>query len=201
MTFSSLRFILLAVGFTAAAADVEMCMVSVPCDITCLEYSCPVGQSLLADAANILCESSTCTVVDCCLPDPVPVGETCSNGLAGVESTGVCCMEECITCGGAECSTRVAGFGQFDCCVGPIVDTGVYCSESGEAPCIVDEDVQRCSNGVAGVDGAFSTCCSAECGLCDHSDCIGKGWDDCCVAAILESGVSCGDTVEAPCIQ
>lgn len=48
-------------------------------------------------------------------------------------------MEECITCGGAECSTRVAGFGQFDCCVGPIVDTGVYCSESGEAPCIVDE--------------------------------------------------------------
>lgn len=54
--------------------DVEMCMVSVPCDITCLEYSCPVGQSLLADAANILCESSTCTVVDCCLPDPVPGG-------------------------------------------------------------------------------------------------------------------------------
>lgn len=31
------------------------------------------------------------------------------------------------------------GFGQYDCCVGPIVDTGVLCSESGDAPCIVEE--------------------------------------------------------------
>lgn len=67
------------------------------------------------------------------------VGETCSNGISGVEAAGVCCKEECGTCGGTGCSTRVPGFGQYDCCVGRIVETGVLCSESGDAPCIVDE--------------------------------------------------------------
>lgn len=62
-------------------------------------------------------------------------------------------------------------------------------------------DVPRCSNGVAGVDGAFNTCCSAECGLCANHDCAGQGYDECCVTAILAADISCGVSVEAPCIQ
>lgn len=69
----------------------------------------------------------------------VEVGQTCSNGIPGVEAAGVCCKAECGTCGGTGCSTRVPGFGQYDCCVGPIVDTGVSCGDSVAAPCIIDE--------------------------------------------------------------
>lgn len=65
--------------------------------------------------------------------------ERCSNGVPGVESTGICCRGECGTCGGTGCSTRVAGYGQYDCCVGPISRTGASCGDSVAAPCIIGE--------------------------------------------------------------
>eukprot|EP00903_Cladosiphon_okamuranus_P006313 g6189.t2 len=247
--------------------DVPLCGDLKPCPASCQGYSCPLGWSLAQGAASSLCPG-ICSNLDCCEQESFsPGGKTCSNGIPGVEAAGVCCKEECGTCGGTGCSTRVPGFGQYDCCVGRIVETGVLCSESGGAPCIVDEDAERCSNGipgvestgiccaeecgtcggtgcstrvpgfgqydccvgpisrvgvscgvsveapcivedmprcsngVAGVDGGFNTCCSPDCGLCDHSDCVGRGWDECCVAAIVAAGVSCGVSVEAPCIQ
>lgn len=67
-------------------------------------------------------------------------------------------------------------------------------------PCHLDS-LPRCANGLAGLDGPLGTCCKAECGTCDTSgNCIGPGNDDeCCVAAILSDGVSCGVSGEAPC--
>lgn len=62
--------------------------------------------------------------------------------------------------------------------------------------------VPRCSNGVVGLDGAFNTCCSVECGMCNVSDCSGHGYDECCAAAIVAADVSCGVSVKAPsCVQ
>ena len=66
--------------------------------------------------------------------------QVCSNGIAGVESSDVCCMAECGTCGGAGCGRRGQGAGLTadDCCVGRIRDAGVFCGDSGAAPCIID---------------------------------------------------------------
>ena len=63
----------------------------------------------------------------------------CSNGLDGVETSGVCCVAECGTCGGSGCGSRAqaAGLTAADCCVGRITDENVYCDDSEVAPCII----------------------------------------------------------------
>ena len=65
--------------------------------------------------------------------------QVCTNGLAGVENSDVCCVAECGTCGGAGCGRRGQDFGLTadDCCVGPIRDANVFCVESEAAPCII----------------------------------------------------------------
>lgn len=67
------------------------------------------------------------------------VAQSCSNGLAGVESTSydVCCSIECTTCGGTGCALQNTTNGAADCCVTEIYDSGVLCVDSGEAPCIM----------------------------------------------------------------
>lgn len=61
--------------------------------------------------------------------------QECSNGLAGYESAGACCPIECGQCGGVGCSA----IGK-ECCASDIMATKVACSDSGEAPCIIDGD-------------------------------------------------------------
>ncbi|CAN0372924.1 unnamed protein product [Ascophyllum nodosum] len=61
----------------------------------------------------------------------------------------------------------------------------------------------NCSNGLNGVKNALGTvCCPETCGVCDGSDCSsihGTTADDCCASNIIDSGMYCGDGVEAPC--
>ena len=64
----------------------------------------------------------------------------CSNGVAGIETDGACCVTECGTCGGVGCGDRAkaAGLTADDCCVGRIFASGTSCDDSEAAPCIVD---------------------------------------------------------------
>ena len=72
------------------------------------------------------------------------------------------------------------------------------CSSSGSA--------STCRNGVFGVE-AGGVCCVTQCGRCGGVGCssraadFGLGADDCCIGSIMDSGMSCNDTMmEAPCI-
>ena len=72
-------------------------------------------------------------------PTPTPVEATCSNGIVGVEGFGECCTLGCGTCGGEDCRQRAreAGLEAGDCCATRIRASGVYCEDSGTAPCII----------------------------------------------------------------
>ena len=67
--------------------------------------------------------------------------QVCSNGLAGVERAGACCVAECGTCGGSVCGDQAAAAGLTadDCCIGRIKQAEVYCGDSGVAPCLIDD--------------------------------------------------------------
>lgn len=69
-----------------------------------------------------------------------PAAQTCSDGTPGIQSTSfdVCCSLECGFCGGPQCGLQNTTNGPFDCCVTEINDSGVFCSERGEAPCILE---------------------------------------------------------------
>ena len=69
------------------------------------------------------------------------VPSNCSNGLNGVENAmgTVCCPEWCEFCGGTGCAS-IPGAEEGDCCASSIVDSGVYCVEGEEAPCILVND-------------------------------------------------------------
>lgn len=65
--------------------------------------------------------------------------------------------------------------------------------------------VSVCNNGFPGIQSSDGlACCVTECGQCGEVGCstIGlpdHGAEDCCSTEIVENGVSCGDTSEAPC--
>lgn len=61
--------------------------------------------------------------------------QTCSNGLPGYEAANMCCPLYCGGCGGKGCSKRGDG-----CCTSDIKDSGVKCSSSKSAPCVIDTD-------------------------------------------------------------
>ena len=63
-------------------------------------------------------------------------GDTCANGLPGFDASGVCCPESCGQCGGVGCSSLGEG-----CCTSGVIDSGVMCSDSLAAPCIMDGDI------------------------------------------------------------
>ncbi|CAN0397850.1 unnamed protein product, partial [Pylaiella littoralis] len=97
--------------------------------------------------------------------------EKCSDGTPGVDGNGVvCCSSGCTQCGGPKCSTSsLPHFDGSDCCGGTIKESGVYCDESHEAPCIIRNpppDDQKCSDGTPGVDGNGVVCCSSGCTQC-----------------------------------
>lgn len=67
------------------------------------------------------------------------VGGTCSNGIEGVDNNGAaCCSLSCGTCGGRGCGSRPGG--SSECCRGRIKASGVYCDDSGAAPCIIGSE-------------------------------------------------------------
>ncbi|CAM9870929.1 unnamed protein product, partial [Ectocarpus sp. 13 AM-2016] len=62
-----------------------------------------------------------------------------SNGLEGIDGNGVVYRAlECGACGGLDCGTsgREFGLGSESCCGEGIIDSGIMCSDSREAPCI-----------------------------------------------------------------
>ncbi|CAN0243372.1 unnamed protein product [Ascophyllum nodosum] len=65
----------------------------------------------------------------------------CTNGIADVTSGRYCCALECGSCGGSDCHERAAeaDLTPEDCCVSLIRESGVYCDDSGAAPCISGE--------------------------------------------------------------
>lgn len=62
---------------------------------------------------------------------------TCSNGLAGIANNNgdYCCAEACGQCGGHGCASR--GGDDNICCTGKLIDR--LCSQTGEAPCFIDD--------------------------------------------------------------
>ncbi|CAN0056993.1 unnamed protein product [Pylaiella littoralis] len=143
------------------------------------------------------------------LPIVVTQAQTCSNSLAGYEASGVCCPVDCGTCGGSGCSQLGDG-----CCTKDVISSGVQCSSSRAAPCIIDGDIsgptsatsETCSNGIEGIDGNGVVCCPVGCGQCGGNGCGTSGaangldGDSCCGGGIKASGVMCSDSGSAPCI-
>lgn len=64
--------------------------------------------------------------------------DTCNNGIPGIQNAQACCVLECGQCGGHGCTTA-GGLGQVYCCSDIVLNSGIYCSVSGAAPCIVEE--------------------------------------------------------------
>ncbi|CAN0057819.1 unnamed protein product [Scytosiphon promiscuus] len=148
-------------------------------------------------------------------------GMMCTNGLAGVQSDEVCCLEECGICGGVGCSQRPGG--PLGCCMTELRDIDTSCSDSGAAPCIIDDyagdysyaleswgddeygGMMWCSSGIPGImSDKGEACCPIGCGQCGGPGCSSAGapdYDafDCCVTEIMDLGESCAATGEAPC--
>lgn len=81
-----------------------------------------------------MCQSSL-------LPSP---GEAkrCPEGITGIVSArdAVCCPLGCNKCGGPGCSTsgKDSGLGGESCCASIVMASEGLCSETGEAPCVLD---------------------------------------------------------------
>ncbi|CAM9196305.1 unnamed protein product [Ectocarpus sp. 13 AM-2016] len=169
-------------------------------------------------------------------PEPTPepgTGDTCSDGIEGIDGNGVvCCPLGCGQCGGTGCSSAGAanGLNSGSCCGGGIKYNGDYCDDTGEAPCIYgsapendddeggddegDDDSEEdddgsdgtCSDGIEGIDGNGVVCCPLGCDQCGGKGCFtagaANGLDSgsCCKGSIKDSGSYCDDTGEAPCI-
>ncbi|CAM9722429.1 unnamed protein product, partial [Laminaria digitata] len=67
-----------------------------------------------------------------------PEGQ-CANGVAGVQRDDICCDLACGECGGGGCGQRPGG--NTNCCTNRIRDSGLTCSATSMAPCIIDEEV------------------------------------------------------------
>lgn len=66
---------------------------------------------------------------------------TCVDGTPGVDGNNiVCCASGCSPCAGSGCSMNSLPLGGDDCCGTQIKESGVYCDDSGTAPCIIGSD-------------------------------------------------------------
>ncbi|CAM9730951.1 unnamed protein product [Ectocarpus fasciculatus] len=78
------------------------------------------------------------------MPVTAPTDEVvvCSTGIRGIESSdgAVCCPVGSTQCGGEGCSiVGLPDYGPESCCQSIGLSTGVSCSVSEEAPCVLDE--------------------------------------------------------------
>ncbi|CBJ26487.1 hypothetical protein Esi_0034_0004 [Ectocarpus siliculosus] len=63
-------------------------------------------------------------------------------------------------------------------------------------------DIERCSNGVYGIESSNGkACCALTCGSCGGVGCSGRpgGSYDCCESEIVEEGEACAATGASPC--
>ena len=67
--------------------------------------------------------------------------QICVDDIPGIRSSGdgdVCCNALCPLCGGEDCSdTGRYDLFETDCCYNKIKESGVYCDDVGEGPCII----------------------------------------------------------------
>jgi hypothetical protein len=114
----------------------------------------------------------------------------CSSGIA---RGNVCCAASCGTCGGTGCSSRPGGTGA--CCTGAVWQSAPSCTYSGP-PCVLTDP--QCVTGIQ----SGGVCCPPGCGTCGGTGCSGRpgGPANCCSGAILNSGVSCADSMP-PCVM
>ncbi|CAB1107438.1 unnamed protein product [Ectocarpus sp. CCAP 1310/34] len=69
--------------------------------------------------------------------------DTCTNGIEGIDGNGVvCCPLGCGRCAGEGCTAFGSenGLAADSCCGNAIKASGRLCSETGSAPCIIDEE-------------------------------------------------------------
>lgn len=77
----------------------------------------------------------------------VQLGETCSNGLPGIDGSteagvSVCCPIACGSCGSALCSSSDPP--DTSCCPDHIVDSDQGdCADTGAAPCVISGEGTR----------------------------------------------------------
>ena len=65
---------------------------------------------------------------------------TCPNGLPGVADGDARCAEACNVCGGVHCGNIAGTNGATDCCSGVILASGLFCDDTGAAPCVMTYD-------------------------------------------------------------
>ncbi|CAN0255216.1 unnamed protein product [Pylaiella littoralis] len=91
-------------------------------------------------------EPGMCTDAPCIIGTPPSTStstsetNTCIGGTEGIDGNGVvCCPLGCGECGGSKCGKAgtAAGLGADACCGGAIKDSGVYCDDTYQAPCII----------------------------------------------------------------
>lgn len=56
---------------------------------------------------------------------------------SGIQNENVCCLKECGSCGGKNCSTRVGG--ADNCCMSNIYIKNKYCNTASDVSCIIPE--------------------------------------------------------------
>lgn len=60
----------------------------------------------------------------------------CKNGI---KSGDVCCMQECVACGGPECN--LGPIGAINCCVGDIRNSSKICSSDEDVGCKIPKGI------------------------------------------------------------
>ncbi|CAM9959250.1 unnamed protein product [Scytosiphon promiscuus] len=179
----------------------------------CCECDCEgFGDSCGSDGYDCKNGFSECYVVDdfCETTDVV--------GLIGTNDIGsVCCPTGCGQCGGAGCGSSGAGEGldNTDCCINGVLNNQEMCSDSGEAPCVIETrivtpEADTCDSlGIVAIEGSNdngSVCCPEKCMQCGGAGCASSGAasgldnTDCCINGVLANQGSCADSGEAPCV-
>ena len=111
-----------------------------------------VHDDLTSNSLIFFCYHSSCISAE---PSPEHGGQTCSNGIPGVEGTSrrgsvACCPTTCLNadgepeCGGPGCRKRQGG--KTTCCINKINRSGEDCADSNNAPCFIGKRLTQ-SNG------------------------------------------------------
>jgi len=167
-------------------------------DTLCCPSSCTqctgVGCSTFPNIASDCCSLSILDSGVSCDDDGAPCIVTTSDPKCelGIIKDNICCDPNCDQCGGVSCG--ITGMGA-SCCGGPIVNSGVSC-DTDFAPCVISPVDPTCELGII----KDNICCDPSCEQCGGVSCGITGMGSlCCGGPIVESGISCDDSI-APCV-
>jgi len=143
---------------------------------------CSDGCSKCAVTADV-CYELAPTPPPTTAPTPPPTTDPTSacrlySGISGSKAD-VCCDENCSQCGGPGCGD--ANLGGDACCTSNIIDAGLECSSTQNAPCLLDERRRLAAGGGSG------------------SGTVPERQEKCCAKYILQEGNMCGQSM-APCV-